>query len=207
MRIRLTSNPELFKQAAAGAQKREIPDDFKYNAKKLKHLKHVLHNVTVALGTLTSSLNELSRVKGRDLSPDGLLGGKGYIMSFKEIKQQINGSVHELSNIADCIADELTNPRWDAKDDKEVKKLIKQKEDVEEQVEEVQELDPNEESSEEPDQGEQGQEEPNQEELSEEQKEATDEISPDDLVTSDIRVAGAKALDRAVSNSLKSFFQ
>jgi hypothetical protein len=199
MRIRLTSDPELFKQAAAGAQKREIPDDFKYNAKKLKHLKHVLHNVTVALGTLTSSLNELSRVKGRDLSPDGLLGGKGYIMSFKEIKQLINGSVHELSNIADCIADELTNPRWDAKDDKEVKKLLKQKEDVEEQV---QDIDPNEESSEEQDQ-----EEQDQEELSEEQKEATDEISPDDLVTSDIRVAGAKALERAVSNSLKSFFQ
>lgn len=198
MRIRLTSNPELFKQAA-GAQKREIPEDFKYNAKKLKHLKHVLHNVTVALGTLTSSLNELSRVKGRDLSPDGLLGGKGYIMSFKEIKQQINGSVHELSNIADCIADELTNPRWDAKDDKEVKKLIKQKEDVEEQVEEVQDIDPDEELSEDP-----VQEEPEQ---SEEQKEATDEISPDDLVTSDIRVAGAKALERAVSNSLKSFFQ
>jgi hypothetical protein len=120
-------------------------------------------------------------------------------MSFKEIKQLINGSVHELSNIADCIADELTNPRWDAKDDKEVKKLLKQKEDVEEQV---QDIDPNEESSEEQDQ-----EEQDQEELSEEQKEATDEISPDDLVTSDIRVAGAKALERAVSNSLKSFFQ
>ena len=87
-------------------------------------MKKVLHNVSIALGTLTSSLNEFSRVKGPDISPDGRLGGVGYIMALTDIKQTINSAVHNLGNIADCIADELTNPRWGASEDKEVKELI-----------------------------------------------------------------------------------
>lgn len=138
MRERLTDNPEFLERIAAGSVRREIPDDFKYNPKKLKHLKHILHNVTVALGTLTSCLNEMSKIKGPDVSPDGLLGGIGYIMPLKDIKQTINTAVHDLGNVADSIADELTNPKWNIKD-KEVDKLIKEKEKVEEKVEEIEE--------------------------------------------------------------------
>jgi len=139
MRIRLTDNPRTVKTAAGGGARREIPDDFKYNPKKLKHLKHILHNVNVALGTLTSCLNEMSKIKGPDVSPDGLLGGAGYIIPLRDIKQTVNTTVHDLGNIADCIADELTNPKWSVKekDEKDIKKLIKEKEDVEDKVEEV----------------------------------------------------------------------
>jgi len=117
--------------------RRTIPDDFSYNPKKLKHLKHVLHNVSVALGTLTSALNEFSRMKGPDISPDGMLGGVGYIIPIKDIKQSLNTSIHELSNVADCIADEMTNPRWNIVDDKGVKKLIEEKEEATEEVEKM----------------------------------------------------------------------
>jgi hypothetical protein len=134
MRERLTDNIERLKSAGI---RREIPEDFKYNSKKLKHLKHILHNVTVALGTLTSSLNEFSKLKGPDVSPDGLLGGIGYIIPLKEIKETINSSIRGLSDIADCLADELTNPRWNAKEDKEVVELIKDKEEVQEDFEEI----------------------------------------------------------------------
>lgn len=135
MRERFTDNPERYKTAAG--IKREIPDDFKYNPKKIKHLKRVLHNVTISLGTLTSSLIELSKLKGPDISPDGLLGGRGYIIPFKEVKETINNAARDLSDVADTLADELSNPRWDVKDDKDVKKLIKEKEEAIEKVEEV----------------------------------------------------------------------
>lgn len=132
-----------YEKISAGAQKRTIPDDFKYNPKKLKHLKGVLHNVSVALGTLTSSLNEFSRLKGPEISPDGLLGGTGYILAVQDIKQTLYTSVHALSNVADSIADELTNPRWNATEDKEVKDLIKEKDDVQEEVpDDVDEIQP-----------------------------------------------------------------
>ena len=121
-------------KTAAGSQRRNIPDDFTYNPKKLKHLKHILHNVSVALGTLSSSLNEFAKLKGPEVSPDGMLGGIGYILPIRDIKQALNTSIHSLGNVADCIADELTNPHWNAHEDKEVKELLKEKEDVEEQI-------------------------------------------------------------------------
>ena len=134
MRKRLTDDTERLK--SANGVRREIPEDFKYNSKKLKHLKHILHSVTVALGTLTSSLNEFSKLKGPEVSPDGLLGGMGYIIPLKDIKETINTNIRGLSDVADCLADELTNPRWNTKDDKEIEKLIKEKEEVLEEVDE-----------------------------------------------------------------------
>ena len=136
MRKRLTLKFERMKEAASNGLRREISEDFRYDKGKLKHIKHVLHNVNVALGNLVSGLNEFSRIKGPDISPDGLLGGLGYIMSLRDVKETINNSVRSLSDVADSLADELTNPRWKVEDDKEVKELIKEKEDVEEKVEE-----------------------------------------------------------------------
>jgi len=121
---------------AAGSLRRQIPEDYRYNPKKLKHLKRILHNLSVALGTLTSALNEFSRLKGPDISPDGLLGGIGYILPVQDIKQALYNSVQTLSNVADSIADEMSNPKWGAHEDKEVKKLIKEKDEAVDQAEE-----------------------------------------------------------------------
>jgi hypothetical protein len=126
---------------AAGSPRRQIPEDYRYNPKKLKHLKRILHNLSVALGTLSSALNEFSRLKGPDISPDGLLGGIGYILPVQEIKQTIYNSVQSLSNVADSIADEMSNPKWNAVEDKEVKKLIKEKDEAVDQAEEEMEED------------------------------------------------------------------
>lgn len=132
-RIRITNR--LSQSKVAAGSRREIPSDFKYNKKKLKHLKHILHNVSVAVGTLTSAFNEFSRVKGPDISPDGLIGGTGFILPIKDIKEILNTSIRGLSDVSDSIADELTNPHWGAEDDSDVKKLIKEKEEVEEKAE------------------------------------------------------------------------
>jgi len=142
MRKRLTQRlAEFFpyEKKAKGELKREITDDFKYNPKKLKHLKHILHSVNVSLGTLISALNEFSRIKGPDISPDGMIGGRGYIMTIRDIKEGLNTSVKTLTDVADSIADELTNPKWEAQNDKEVKELIEEKEKNEDKVEEVEE--------------------------------------------------------------------
>lgn len=191
MRQRLTDHPELMKEAAASVR-REIPEDFKYNAKKLKHLKRILHNTNVALGTLTSALNEFSKLKGPEISPDGLLGGIGYILSIKDLKQMLNTSVHNLSDIADSIADELTNPRWNAREDKEVKELIKEKDDLTDKAEEVIEEEDNPEN-----------------ESDENDEDQEEEISPDDVIEAEDIEKEAKireVLASAVEKSLVNFF-
>lgn len=159
MRKRLTDH-SANKQAAAGLR-REITDDFKYDKKKLKHLHRILHNVNIAVGTLGSALAEFSRVKGPTISPDGLLGGLGYIMPIKNVKEVITNSVHSLSEVADSIADELSNPHWDAVEDKETKEVLKEKEKVEEETQEVLENPPDAEVS-----------------------ESDDDVAPEDVVTS-----------------------
>jgi hypothetical protein len=170
MRKRLTDHLSN-KQAAAGLR-REISDDFKYDKKKIKHLQRIMHNVNIALGTLGSALNEFSRVKGPAISPDGMLGGLGYIMPIKTIKEVLTTSVHNLSEVSDSLADELTNPHWNAEDDKEIKELIKEKEKVEEETQKI--LD-----------------EP--EDVSESDENIEEDIKPEDVVTSkDINVMASE---------------
>lgn len=192
MRKRLSTQLDRIK-AAAGGSRREIPDDFKYDKKKIKHIKHVLHNTTIALGTLVSALNEISRIKGPDISPDGLLGGLGYIMPIKDIKEKLNTSIRDLGDIADSLADELTNPKWDIKEDSDVKELIKEKEKVEEQAEESTGETPAESEAE-------------AEPETEPEKAPEASISPDDVVTSTIDVVASNKLADAVKESLVRYF-
>lgn len=207
-RARLTDTGRLRTAAANGGGRREIPDDFKYNTKKLKHLKGILHNVSVALGTLTAAFSEFSKFKGHDISPDGKLGGAGYILPLKDVKQSIQTAVQSLSDVADCIADELNNPRWEAKEDKEVKKLLKEKEEIVEKVED-EIIDPQDVSNapEEPEEApEEAEKAPEPAEQSEGQPEAPETGAPE---PEEIKMASDKkiALDKAVQASLINFIE
>lgn len=189
MRKRLTERQA--RQAAAGLR-REISEDFKYDKKKIKHLQKILHNVNISLGTLGSALHEFSRIKGPTISPDGLLGGLGYIMPIKSVKEVITTSVHNLSEVADSLADELTNPHWHSEDDKETKELIKEKEKVEEETQKV--LDAPEGDL---DNGPEPTEEP-----------AEEGIQPEDIVTSQELVAeeariASKKTDKVLSDKVR----
>lgn len=143
MRSRLSKKFDKIATAASNSNgiRRQITDDFQYDKKKVKHIQFVLHNVNVSLGALVSALSRFSKIKGPSISPDGLLGGLGYIMSIKDIKQAVNQIVRDLSDIQDTLADELTNPRWNVSTSPETKKLLKEKEEVEEKVEKIDEND------------------------------------------------------------------
>lgn len=172
MRNRLTN-----RQAATQNLRREISEDFKYDKKKLKHLQRILHNVNVSVGTLVSALNEFSRVKGPAISPDGLLGGLGYIMTVKGIKEILNSSMHNLSEVADSLADELTNPHWHA-DDKKTKEIIKEKQELEEKTQQI--MDNPDEVIEDTGYDEPEEEETEEEELEEKPEEEKEEPEPEE---------------------------
>jgi len=139
---------EKNKTAPKNIEGREL-DGFKYDKSKAKVLKGALHSINVALGTLMSASKEISMIRGSEVTPDGKLGGKGFIMSFKEIKKVLNESVMNLSDVTDTIADELTNPMWGLSD-QEKKKVKKDQEIIEDQVEEVEDLSDSEQPSDTP---------------------------------------------------------
>jgi len=117
-------------------------DGFEYDTSKATILKRSLHNINVSLGTLLSAMKDMALLRGSEITPDGMLGGRGFIMPFREMKQKINSAINDLSDITDTIADELTNPNWGLSTE-EKKKVKREKKEIEEQVEEIEETVPN----------------------------------------------------------------
>jgi len=114
---------------------RAITDDFNYSPKNLKPLAKVLRGSLAALGHTLAAYNTFAKVKSARVSPDGNLGGKGYIQKIQDMRKQYMNVVEALSSITDTLYDETNGPHWaalsrqeDPEDRQQVKELI---EDVE----------------------------------------------------------------------------
>lgn len=144
-RQRLTS--KIAAAEGASERKRDKGDmvrdisGFEYDKSKALLLKKALHNINVSLGTLISAMKELSILRGSEVTPDGKLGGRGFVMPFRELKAKLNTAITDLSDVTDTLADELTNPNWDLSDN-EKKKVKKENEIIDEKIEEVEEIVP-----------------------------------------------------------------
>ena len=143
-RVRLTSKIAALKQTKKEKTDRKVNDSgrsldgFEYDTSKAKILKNALHNLNVALGTMIGAIKDLAMLRGSDITPDGKLGGRGFVMEFREVKTNLTQMISNLSDITDTIGDELTNPKWGLKS-KEVKEIKEDKKDLEEKVEDVEE--------------------------------------------------------------------
>ena len=120
-----------------GPSERQIGGDFVFNAKYLKPLAKVLRSCLMALGHATSAHTRLVKVKSRNVSPDGALGGKGYIQKIPDMRRQLMNCVEVLSSITDTIHDELNADHWDPAEDK---LNARDREEVREIVEEAEEI-------------------------------------------------------------------
>lgn len=96
---------------------RNIGKDFVFNAKELKPLAKSLRSVLMALGHTTSGYNTFVKIKSRKISPDGQLGGTGYIMEIPHIRKSLMNCIEALSSISDCIYDEILAPHWNPAED------------------------------------------------------------------------------------------
>jgi hypothetical protein len=118
-----------------GPSEREINEEFVFQPKYLKPLAEVLRSMLMALGHATSAHSKLVKVKSRTISPDGNLGGRGYIQKVSDMRRQLMNAIEVLSASSDTLYDELNAPHWnpaedtlDPRDRQEVKEIV---EDVE----------------------------------------------------------------------------
>lgn len=95
-----------------GPSEREI-GDFEFNPKNLKPLSQSLRSTLASMGHALSAYNAFTKLKSTMVSPDGSLGGKGYIQKISEMRRQYMNAVEALSAISDTIYDELHAPHWD----------------------------------------------------------------------------------------------
>ncbi len=125
----------LLESEDGGLSKRNIPKDHPFDKRALKPLAKTLWASTVALGHALAAHRHLSRIKSATVSPDGLLGGRGYVMGLSDMRQKIYAASEALSTISDTLYDEINAPHWKPK----LAQLDENdKEDVERFVEEAQ---------------------------------------------------------------------
>jgi hypothetical protein len=95
--------------------KRAIPKDYDYNPKALKPLARMLWAMSVALGHAMTAHRQFAKVKSSTISPDGLIGGRGYVMSIKDVRKALYDACESLSAISDTVHDELNASHWKPK--------------------------------------------------------------------------------------------
>lgn len=129
--------PNEQREDLTSAGKRTIPKDHEFQSRALKPLAKALWASTVALGHTLTAYRHLSRLKSTTVSPDGLMGGRGYVMKLSDMRQKLYEASEALSAISDTMFDEINAPHWKPK----LAQLDESdKEDVTRFVEEAQEV-------------------------------------------------------------------
>src|SRR5690606_32952482 len=66
-----------------------------------------------ALGHAMSAYTVFGKIKSALISPDGALGGRGYIQKIPDMRRQLMNVVEALSAFTDTVYDELHASHWD----------------------------------------------------------------------------------------------
>lgn len=98
-----------------GGGKRNIPKDFEFSPKSLKPLARLMLSMSISLGHACTAYREFVRLKSATISPDGMLGGRGYVLQVKDIRGKIQQACEELSAVSDTIHDEINAAHWKPK--------------------------------------------------------------------------------------------
>jgi hypothetical protein len=98
----------------AGPQERRITPDFAFDPRNTKPLAKVLRSTNASLGHAMAAYAVFAKLKSADISPDGSLGGKGYIQKISEMRRGYMNVVEALSAISDTLYDEIRAPHWAA---------------------------------------------------------------------------------------------
>lgn len=95
-----------------GSSERTIDPDYKYKPANMKPLVQALRSGLMALGHCQSAYATFTKIKSQRVSPDGNLGGKGYVMPVKDLRKMLMNSAEALSAVTDTLYDEIEAPHW-----------------------------------------------------------------------------------------------
>ena len=101
---------------------------FKFTPKILKDLAKVLWATERAHSYSMAALRLFSKTPASEISPDGLLGGRGYIQQIKEMRSNLSQAVEVLSSFSDTIHDEVNADHWSTanENEPEVEEIVEQ---------------------------------------------------------------------------------
>lgn len=91
---------------------RSIPKEHPYDPRSLKPLAKSLFATSVALGHALSAFKHFSRLKSSTISPDGKIGGRGYVLGVDDVRKKLWEASEALSLVSDALYDEIQGPHW-----------------------------------------------------------------------------------------------
>lgn len=97
-----------------GVNQRTITPDFSFDPENSKQLLQVLEFTLMALGHSMSAYDLFTKLNSSEISPDGALGGRGYVQTIKDMRRNYMNVVEALSAASDTLGDELHAPHWSA---------------------------------------------------------------------------------------------
>ena len=119
-----------------GPLRRDIrADDFTWSPDALRNLTKILWAAQRAHSYSVSALRLFSKMPSSEFSPDGLLGGRGYIQSIKDLRKILSQASEILSSFTDTLYDEINASHWEDSETTDSKKLLKDTEEVKEDPE------------------------------------------------------------------------
>lgn len=135
--VRTAGEVRFVKDYGPEEDARTISDNYNFNPKAKKPLVKVLWSISCALGHLISAYSTFTKIKASNISPDGKLGGKGYVQDIIEMRKGFNETMAVLSAIQDTISDEINAPHWEAQalgtsddDEAKIKEMLSDSEDI-----------------------------------------------------------------------------
>lgn len=114
---------------------RNMDEGHQFNPKHSKELAKILRATVSSLGHALSAYRDFTKLKSRDVSPDGSLGGRGYIMQIKDMRKQFMNITEALSALSDTLYDEITADHWAIAKSQIVEEIISQAEEIKEDPE------------------------------------------------------------------------
>lgn len=91
---------------------------YEWSPDSLRDLAKILWSAQRAHSYAMAALRIFSKMPSSDFSPDGLLGGRGYIQSIKDMRSGLAGAVEELSTFTDTVHDEINADHWSPVEEK-----------------------------------------------------------------------------------------
>lgn len=120
-----------------GPVRRDIrADGYEWSPDSLRNLAKILWAAQRSHSYAVSALRLFSKMPSSSFSPDGLLGGRGYIQSVKDLRNLVTNATESLSSFTDTLFDEINGEHWNQSATPDSQNLIENAEEVKDNPEE-----------------------------------------------------------------------
>jgi len=121
---------------------REGLDGFKFKDQGIKSIANTYKHLAKAFMELAKANNTFSSCKSSQISPDGRLGGKGYVLSIRDIRASFGSVMNAMSELIDTFHDEVNSPylkKTVLEDNPIIKNILDDAEEIIDKAEDIEE--------------------------------------------------------------------